>query len=235
MKLKSRDMNFDSFKDAPWFNPNLNIIIGGLGNIGSWTALLLSRMGYTLYLYDYDTVEMRNVGSQLYGPKDIGKLKTVALKERLVDVSGNGKISMFGKYEVSSMTSNIVISCFDNMNARKLMFDKWVAFQMSMTDRNPKDINIFLDGRSLAEVGIVYSVRSVSDVEKYRAELFTDAEVEHQECSFKSTSHNGAMIASLIVTQLTNHIFNKYAGAKVRSTPFKIDYQLPLLMFSETL
>ena len=68
--------------------------------------------------------------------------------------------------------------------------------------------------------------------ELYKKELFVDNEVKDQTCSFKSTSHNGSMIASIITSVLANHITNKKAGKKYRSVPFKIDYQLPPFMFN---
>jgi hypothetical protein len=229
-------MNFESFKSAPWFDKSFQVIIGGLGNIGSWTTLLFARMGYDLYLYDMDKVEERNVGSQFYSPEDVGKLKTVATHNRIKTTTGNQRINVFGKYDESSLVGNIMISAFDNMKARKIMFEKWLNYQKDKKERPKHEVNIFIDGRSLAEGGYVYAVRSISDAKKYSKELFNDDEVEQQICSYKSTSHNGAMIGSLITSVLINHICNKKAGIVAsdplgRPVPFKIDYQLPLLMF----
>lgn len=226
-------MNFEAFKDAPWFDSSYSVIIGGLGNIGSWTSLLLARMGYELYLYEYDIVEARNVGSQFYGSKDIGKSKGHAMQQHIYNISGNSKINLFNKFEESSMAGNIMISCFDNMEARKVMFNKWLHYQNTKKVRDPKEVNIFIDGRSEAEVGYVFSVKSRSEAEKYAADLFTDDSISDAECSFKSTSHNGAMIGSLITTMLANHITNKKAGNKMRSVPYMIDYQLPIFNFIE--
>jgi hypothetical protein len=229
-------MNFESFKGAPWFDKSFRVIVGGLGNIGSWTTLLLARMGYILYLYDMDKVEERNIGSQFYSPEDVGKLKTLATYDRVRTTTGNRNVNVFNKYDGSSLVDNIMIAAFDNMKARKIMFEKWLNYQKAKKERPKHEVNIFIDGRSLAEGGYVYAVRSMADAKKYSEELFTDGEVEEQVCSYKSTSHNGAMIGSLITSVLINHICNKKAGIVAsdplgRPVPFKIDYQLPLLMF----
>ena len=232
-------MNFDAFKSAPWFDTKYRVIVGGLGNIGSWTSLLMARMGYELYLYDFDKVEARNVGSQFYGPEDVGKPKGDAMREYIRKVAGNRAINLFGRYDNESLADNIMISAFDNMTARKIMFNKWLDYQMNKKERVKGEVNIFIDGRSLAEGGYVFAVRSPKDAELYKKELFADddPEVEEQVCSFKSTSHNGSMIASLIMSVLINHITNKKQGITAddplgRPVPFKIDYQLPLLLFS---
>ena len=224
-------MNFDSFKDAPWFDDSYTVTIGGLGNIGSWTSLLLARMGYSLYLYDYDIVEARNVGSQFYCIDDIGKTKTLAMRDHINNLTSNYKINLFGKYERESLASDIMISCFDNMKARKLMFEKWLEYQTSKKVRHPKEVNIFIDGRSQAEVGYVFTVKSRSEAKRYKEYLFQDDDIPDAECSFKSTSHNGSMIASIITTTLANHITNKKTGKKGRVVPFMIDYQLPIVNY----
>ena len=224
-------MNFDAFKDAPWFDNSYKVIIGGLGNIGSWTSLLLARMGYELYLYDNDVVEARNVGSQFYSMNDLGKLKTTAMKDHIINLTGNRKLNLFSKYEESGVVGDIMISCFDNMEARKVMFNKWLHYQKNKKLRTPTDVNIFIDGRSQAEIGYVFSVKGRKEAERYMNELFNDEDVEDAECSFKSTSHNGSLIGSLITTVLANHITNKKQGAKHRVVPFMIDYQLPIINF----
>jgi len=231
-------MNFEAFKNAPWFDSSYRVVIGGLGNIGSWTSLLMSRMGYELYLYDFDKVEHRNVGSQFYGPQDVDTLKTVAMKKHIYSITGNSKVNLMGKYDKDSLVDNIMISCFDNMIARKIMFNKWLEYQSSKPFRDPtlqsqQEVNIFIDGRTLAESGTVYAVKSRSNAKEYKEHLFSDKEAEEQPCSLKSTSHNGSMIASIITSILANHIANKKdkTGLKIREVPFMVDYQLQILNF----
>jgi len=192
-------------------------------------------MGYELYLYDNDIVEARNVGAQFYSMSDLGKTKTEAMRQHIINLTGNRNLNLFSKYEESSVVGDIMISCFDNMEARKIMFNKWLHYQKNKTARSPMDVNIFIDGRSQAETGYVFTVKGRKEADRYARELFSDddPDVEDAECSFKSTSHNGSMIGSLITTVLANHITNKKQGGKHRVVPYMIDYQLPILNFIE--
>lgn len=72
------------FSDAPWATglSNTYVDLVGLGGIGSWIALMLSKMGVRkLVCYDMDTVEEHNVAGQLFGPFHIGMKKTDAVHE----------------------------------------------------------------------------------------------------------------------------------------------------------
>lgn len=224
-------MNFDVFKGAEWFDPNYEIVLGGVGGIGSWTNLLLSRNGYTIYVFDFDTFEESNAGGQFFPLNKVGSDKERVAVNMAELFSQNHNVTAMGKYTEDSPTGNIVISAFDNMEARKIMFEKWVAYQFSKETRDPNEVNIFIDPRLTAEVGMVYFIKSKSDVERYRKELFSSDEVEKLPCTYRATSHSSAFIASLIVAGLVNHITNKKIGMKVRDVPFKVEYALPTLTF----
>ena len=150
------DVKRSRFKDAAWAGKPEPIIIGGVGGIGSYVTYYLSRIGHELYLYDMDSVDETNLGGQLYRVSDIGKEKTVAVKEINKEFSDHDNIEICGKYDKDSEVSPIMISCFDNMAVRKLMFEKWKA---------QEDRELFLDGRFLAEYGTVFAVKK-GDEEK---------------------------------------------------------------------
>jgi tRNA A37 threonylcarbamoyladenosine dehydratase len=135
---------FSRFKEAPWFRTEpLDIIIGGCGGIGSWTSLLLSRQAHNLYLFDDDRVENLNLGNQLFRHSDVGENKTQAVTNVIRDLSGQDNIEQYELYTSESISGPIMISCFDNMKARKVMFDNWVNYVKT----NPEDNCIFIDGR----------------------------------------------------------------------------------------
>lgn len=209
------------FSDALWANTPEHIVVGGVGGIGSWLALYLARIGHKLYLYDMDTIDETNMGGQLYSINQIGTNKAVAIKANIHMFCGDDAlVSTFERYtEEEGMISNIMFSCFDNMKARKLMFDRW----MSNEDRE-----LFVDGRMLAEVGMVYVVQKGQEAE-YIKTLFDDAEVEEAPCSFKSTSHCGALISSLMVSGFNNYMANRKSGFNDRVIPFQTDFELPLM------
>lgn len=209
------------FSDAPWAKAIQHIVVGGVGGIGSWAAMYLARVGHKLYMYDMDTIDETNMGGQLYSIAQIGSNKAVATKENIHAFCGDdANVTVYGKYtEEDGMTTPVVFSCFDNMAARKLMFEKWAAYDKR---------ELFVDGRMLAEVGMVYVVQKGQE-DAYLETLFEDSEVEEAPCSFKSTSHCGALIGSLMISGLNNYLANKTQGNEDRWIPFKTDFALPMM------
>ena len=80
----------DLNKSREFFDPNKvkgRCHIIGCGSIGSHVAELLARYGVKkLTLYDFDVVEPHNLVNQNFYHRQIGKEKTEALKEILMDI-----------------------------------------------------------------------------------------------------------------------------------------------------
>ena len=76
-----------------------NILILGLGGIGSNVSLILSRSGFNNFtMVDCDKVEESNLIRQLpYTEKDIGKNKTHALVKKIKNNNGNSNIKIYNK------------------------------------------------------------------------------------------------------------------------------------------
>lgn len=228
--LEDIDVKKSRFSNAPWFNQakDATAIVGGVGNIGSWVALFLARQGVTLFVYDKDTVDEVNLASQLYIHGNIGDLKTTALCESLVNfadpmIDENGKFIDLGELTENTVSiDKYCFSCFDNMKARKILFEAWATQYKDSKDA------IFIDGRLLAEIGQVFFV-TTDRIEQYRATLFDDSEVALEDCSYKGTTHCSTMIASLMVSGFNNFLVN--LKTPIRALPFNIDYQLALFNF----
>jgi molybdopterin/thiamine biosynthesis adenylyltransferase len=229
------DVSQSRFSDAPWFEgddiSNSPIMIGGAGGIGSWTALLLSRVGFPIYLYDDDVVERVNLAGQFYKEKNIGYSKVEAVRNNIIEFSAVADVmSIQDRITEDSPNNDYMISCFDNMKARKTLFDIWVnAYEGGLLGENP----LFIDGRMEAEVAQIYFVEP-NNIDRYRETLFDDSAVPELNCSYKSTSHNGAVIGGYITTGFLNHMSNIRYNSKFRSVPFCIDYQLPSFGFYKT-
>jgi hypothetical protein len=207
------------FSDAKWMPGGETIIVGGVGGIGSWVSLFLSRIGHSIYMYDMDTVETTNLAGQFYKFADIGSPKVEAVRKNCMEmssISGRQIRFMNGAYTNGSMTTTIMMSCFDNMAARKLMFESW---------KSVEGRELFVDGRMTAETGQIYFVQKGGE-EAYEETLFADDEVEDLPCSFKATSHNGALIGSQMISGLNNFLYNRNVGAELRSVPKSIHYML---------
>lgn len=64
------------------------VAIAGLGGLGSNVAFALARMGVGhLHLIDFDRVDLTNLNRQQYFLKHVGRNKTDALKEQLLEIN----------------------------------------------------------------------------------------------------------------------------------------------------
>lgn len=209
------------FKDLMWYDPGFaEIIVGGTGGIGSWLSLLLARMGYTLHLFDDDVIDESNMAGQLYKLSDVGKNKADAMVKIIRDFSGNLDATANGRYTEESGTSDVVFSCFDNMSARKLMFEQWAA---------DEDRKIFIDGRMNAETFQIFCVIKGRE-DAYREKLFDDSEVPDQPCSAKATSHTAAMLSGMMAAAFTNFVSNEKEGDEIKEVPFETNWTTALFM-----
>lgn len=216
--------NHTRFKDADWYGITHDIIVGGAGGIGSWLAMFLSRIGHNIYIYDDDNIDQTNMGGQMYKQSQIGLNKAIAVKENCESFNGSDLVTCYGRYDENrGLASPIMITCFDNMVGRKLMFEKWAK---------QGNRELFLDGRMLAETGMIFAVVPGQE-DAYREELFDDAEVEDAPCSFKATSHCGALVGVLLTNALNSYLGNKALGVEARILPFRHDFELPFFSFND--
>lgn len=232
------------FKDAPWFpKTETYVVVGGSGGIGSWLTVLLARAGFLPVIYDFDTIEEHNIGGQLFGKKHIDKPKVEALKEIVKEFTDTEVTANNEKYTAESMSHHFVFSAFDNMKARRDMFDAWKAYvadwQADLSPLNPvedgqlpKDTPVFIDGRLTMEQLQIFCV-TPDKIEEYEKHLFDDALVEDAPCTLKQTSHSAAMIASHMVGFFTNHMANNAIGEADRALPFKWEYFIPINYINE--
>lgn len=124
------------------FNPSkcdLNITIVGVGSTGSFLAFTLAKMGIkNIKVIDYDIVEAHNIPNQYYRLSDLGKPKVEALKEIVRDFSGveliAENIKVTEDYDFDIDLNSLVIFCVDNIEARKLIFDKIRGFPIKLID-----------------------------------------------------------------------------------------------------
>jgi len=220
------------FSDAIWAKnakDNL-IVVGGQGGIGSWVTLFLSRIGYALLTFDHDLFEEHNMSGQFVDRSAIRMNKANAIKVLCNRFGCDNVIHSFNeKFTNESLGHEFMISAFDNMQARKDMFNAWFEYNKTQGNKNA----IFIDGRLELESFQIFCV-TPKYTKLYRDEyLFDDSEVEDAACTLKQTTHTAAMIASFMTGFVTNHFANIANGNKARRTPFKTEYHLPLNMFSD--
>ena len=110
-------------KSREFFDPNKvkeRCHIIGCGSIGSHVAELLARYGVKrLTLYDFDVVESHNLVNQNFYHRQIGKEKTEALKELLLDINPEMDIKLKKQGYLGQRLSGYIFLCVDNIETRK--------------------------------------------------------------------------------------------------------------------
>ena len=222
------EQQFDRFKGASWFpKGDESILVGGCGGIGSWVTFFLARIGYLPIVYDFDVIEEHNIGGQLFRHSDIGRLKVSAISQICKDFCGIEITGFESKVTQQTPTHHFVISAFDNMQARKDLFEVW---KRSIPDCPVTPV--FIDGRLEMEHLQIFFV-TPDRIADYEARLFDDSLIEDAPCTMKQSSHVAAMIASKIVGMLTNHLSNIYERENMRTTPFYYEFVVPLTLTME--
>lgn len=226
------------FKGASWFEnmKDSEIIVAGVGGIGSWVALLLSRMTPSnIVLFDDDNVELTNMAGQCYMEESIGESKVTAMQNVCEKMSRYKSILGFQeKFNYDSVTADIMICGFDNMSARRTFYGAWKQRVTRKKTQKERAKCILIDGRLLMEEFQVFALTGDNE-ENMRIYddkfLFTDSEMVEPLCSQKQTSHIAAMIASVMVGILTNFLSPCKEWEVPRKVPFLTEFDMPSMMF----
>lgn len=217
------------FVGAPWAEAatKQQVLIAGMGGIGSWASLLIARLGVEkLILVDYDIIEKHNLSGQFYSKKQVGQPKIVGLAEsislfadnpgvetRLVEIDQSFPLEVIPK---------ITVCGFDNMKARKTMFNLWKT-KINTLSKEEKADYLFIDGRlSLDTLQLfVFTGADKYYMDRYEKEfLFSDAEADATQCSAKQTSFMANMIGGFIANVIVSFCFDNLPAG----LPFFIEY-----------
>lgn len=111
-------------KHLEFFNPleiEDDIHIIGVGAIGSNLALMLTRLGCNnIHLYDFDKVEEINVANQNYFINQVGKDKTLATLQNMLQINPEIEFSLHNKgWEPGAVLSGYIFLCLDNIDIRR--------------------------------------------------------------------------------------------------------------------
>ena len=222
--------NTARFSGAMWYNAIQEkvVTLAGVGGIGSYVGFLLARMNpKAVYIYDDDRVEAVNMSGQFYGKSDIGNYKVDALARAVRNYADyNSVFSVNQRFTMESSASDIMICGFDNMSARKLFFNKWMAHVINKPVEERRHC-LFIDGRLAAEDLQVICITgdNAPALKKYSEEfLFSDEEADETVCSYKQTTYMANMIGSIMVNLFTNFVANELVNAPIRSLPFFTAY-----------
>lgn len=217
------------FSSADWFEKikEQEVVLAGLGGIGSWCALLLSRLDIRyLTLYDDDVVDSVNLAGQFYRKNQIKAYKASAISTAIHEYSNYYNCNAcIKKFDISSAASRIMICGFDNMTAREVFYRRWLCY----LNKYPSIANecLFIDGRLSADTFQVLCIKGDDEynIKRYEEKfLFDDSEADETICSFKQTSFMANMIASYMVNLFVNFISNLSNPDIEKSIPFFTEF-----------
>ncbi len=108
---------------------DLNVMIGGVGGLGTHQAQQLQRIGVNkIYLYDYDKIEKSNLNRQVfYGRKDLGEYKVEIAKNHLQDFNLDTELITCNKKIKPDLNIpedvHLVFDGLDNFKSRYILED----------------------------------------------------------------------------------------------------------------
>lgn len=142
------------------------IAVAGLGGLGSNISTFLARCFFgELTIIDFDKVEIANLNRQAYFYDQVGKTKTLALKENLLKINPDFNV----KIETVKVTKENIISLFSDKDIVIEAFDK--AKEKAMLVQNlleKTEKPIIISGNGMAGIG----KNNVIKTEKINDRLF---------------------------------------------------------------
>lgn len=231
------DETTSRFSSAIWYKAiqSKTVTLAGVGGIGSYVGFLLGRMKPKyIFVYDPDVVEAANMSGQLYSRHNIGEYKVHSLARMVADYASYYGITSFQeRFTNESEPTDIMICGFDNMNARRLFFNKWLQHVESKPE-NKRGKCLFIDGRLAAEEFQVFAIQGDdvrARVEYNNKWLFADYEADETICSYKQTTFMANMIASIMVNVFVNFVANECNPLMPRDVPFLTQYSADTMFF----
>ena len=113
----------DLSKSRDFFDPTLvteRVHIIGTGSVGGFVAELLARFGITKFaLYDFDTVERKNVSNQIFTSNDVGKMKVLVVNDILQAINPEVDVDIYTEGYIDQPLSGYVFLCVDSIELRK--------------------------------------------------------------------------------------------------------------------
>ena len=166
-------------------------------------------------------MDEENFGVQNFNPSDVGKLKTVAIKDKIMAVNPDVKLQIHNQASTGMdpylKTVDFIVLALDSIRAREEIFHNLLK----------RHLQVFLvDGRMGAEVARIISVDIPLQSEIYENTLFPESEAEQVPCTEKSTLWNSLVIGGLIVGSIIR---------KLRSDNFPPDYLFSIKDYTLTI
>ena len=120
---------YERQKSLGIYPPNAVSIVG-CGGVGAWVAADLAMAGVERFtLFDDDTLKMHNINRVPFGPKDVGKPKTLVLKNFIKRIRANTRIYSVGKFSdiTKRLLDSVVVDCTDKLRVQRALYKECKA------------------------------------------------------------------------------------------------------------
>lgn len=231
-KSSNNKENETRFSDAIWYDKvkEKQIICGGCGGIMSNFIFQLARLDpKSIIVYDPDRVELVNMAGQMFCTRDIDRYKVQAINTTIANYCKYNTMSAIAKkYDEYSIKGDIMISGFDNMEARKVFFNNWLKHIKNSENRSQC---LYIDARLSFDTIHIFCITGDDDyhIKDYQDNyLFNDNEADETVCSLKQTTYMACMIASYMVNILVNFCANEVTPM-VTILPYFTEYNSDLM------
>lgn len=192
------------------------VTVVGAGGIGSWTALILAKLGITrLSVYDSDSVEWHNVPSQFYRAADVGKPKVNALRDALRNNTPIQEVTARHEIFNGPEMNGIFIIAVDSMEERARLCN---SFQNELLRGWQGTI---IDARMGGEQLEVYVCHTPA---QWVSTLVPPGMVDKDPCTGRSIVYNTSAIGGIIASLVKKLILKE-------SCPRQIIFDLKTYLF----
>jgi molybdopterin/thiamine biosynthesis adenylyltransferase len=181
------------------------VIFVGVGGLGSNAAERVARIGVSeIVLYDPQTVEEVNLGSQAFLNDAVDKPKVIAAQEKLAVVSEAKVVPVQAKYDGSylDLPGTVMVVTPDDMDVRAQVFRDYAMY-------NP-NVSLYIEARMAGLWGEIYAINpsdpdqiAVYDTPKI---LFASKEAVELDCTARGVDFNCDGIAVLIANLIRAHV-----------------------------
>lgn len=168
------------------------VAVYGLGAVGSWASLMLSKMGCTVMGMDRDVVSIENIGPQLYHGARLGDTKALAM---LSNPYVLGDCDFAAREITNAIPSCTVhVLAVDCMHTRKAIVE---------SIERPDDL--ILDSRMAGVSGVLLACYA-DHKDWWLGTWFPPEEAEPEPCTVKATVWNAARMAAEITRLVYLHL-----------------------------
>lgn len=110
-----------------------NVMVIGLGGVGSWAAEALARSGVgRLTLVDLDDICVSNINRQLHATVDtVGKLKVEEMKRRILSINPSAEVNCVPDFfsqssmeQILSIPCDFIIDAIDGVKSKSLLISE---------------------------------------------------------------------------------------------------------------